>query len=155
MIEFDGKVHFTLLITFVILVCQNQNSYKISSMMNFRKNRLIHWIASLAIAMSALAPAISQAVSLSQHGQGLTMEICSASGSKAGINIQIDDPVVADQAQPCPYCLAQNSTIPAFNANLTFQAPQTLALLPQFFYQSPQRIAVWVTPLSTAPPIQA
>ena len=123
--------------------------------MNFRKNHFIHWIASLAIAMSALAPAMSQAVSLTQHGQGFAMEICSASSPKAVVKIQVDNPVVADQAQPCPYCLAQNSIIPAFNANLTFQAPQTLALLPQLFYQSPQRIAVWVTPLSTAPPIQA
>ena len=123
--------------------------------MSFRKNRLIHWIAAVAIAMSALAPAVSQAVSLAKHGQGFVMEICSASGTKAGVNIQMDDQVLADQMQPCPYCLAQNSTTPALNTNLTFQAPQTLALLPQLFYQSPQRIAVWVTPLSTAPPTQS
>lgn len=124
-------------------------------MMNFRKNRLIHWIASLAIAMSALAPAMSQAVSLTQHGQGFSMEICSASGAKTTVNIQVDDQVLADQAQPCPYCLAQNSIIPALNTSLTFQAPRALALLQQLSYQSPQRIAVWVTPLSTAPPAQA
>jgi hypothetical protein len=123
--------------------------------MNFCKNRLIHWIASLAIALSALAPAFSQAVSLAKHGQGFVMEICSASGPKAAVNIQIDDQVVADQMQPCPYCLAQNSISPALNNNLTFQAPQTLALLPQLLYQSPQRLAVWVTPLSTAPPTQS
>jgi hypothetical protein len=123
--------------------------------MSFRKNRLIHWIASLAIVMSALAPAISQAVSLTQHGQGFSMEICSASGTKAAVNIQMDDQVLVDQVQPCPYCLAENSITPALNTNLTFQAPQTLSLLPQLFYQSPKRIAVWVTPLSTAPPTQA
>jgi hypothetical protein len=44
--------------------------------MNFHKNRLVHRIAALAIAMSALAPAISQAASLAQHGQGFAMEIC-------------------------------------------------------------------------------
>lgn len=123
--------------------------------MNLRKNLLVHWIAALAIAMNALAPAVSQAVSLSNHGQGFAMEICSASGPKAVVNIQIDDEVVADQVQPCPYCLAQNSVTPALNTNLTFQAPQTLSLLPKLFYQSPKRIAVWVSPLSTAPPAQA
>jgi hypothetical protein len=123
--------------------------------MSFRKNCFIHWIASLAIALSALAPAVSQAISLANHGQGFAMEICSASGPKAAVNIQIDDQVVADQMQPCPYCLAQNNTTPALNNNLTFQAPQTLALLPQLFYQSPQRITIWVTPLSTAPPTQS
>jgi hypothetical protein len=123
--------------------------------MYLRKNRLIHWIASLAIAMSALAPAVSQAISPANHGQGFAMEICSASGPKAAVNIQVDNPVVADQIQPCPYCLAQNSITPTFNTSFTFQAPQTLALLPQLFYQSPQRITIWVKPLSTAPPAQA
>jgi len=123
--------------------------------MNFSKNRLIHWIAILAIAMSALAPAVSQAVSLAKHGQGFAMEICSVDGSKMQIDVQTDDQEVADQMQPCPYCVAQNSITPAFNTNLTFKAPQTLALLPQLFYQSPKPLAVWVTPPSAAPPVQA
>ena len=105
--------------------------------------------------MSALAPAMSQAVSLAKHGQGFAMEICSVDGSKLQINVQGEDQEVADQAQPCPYCVAQNSITPSFNANLTFQAPQTLALLPALFYQSPKPLAVWVTPPSAAPPVNA
>ena len=123
--------------------------------MNFRKNRLIHWIAALAIAMSALAPAVSQAVSLAKHGQGFAMEICAADGTKSQINIQSEDQVDLAEAQPCPYCIAHTAITPAFNTNLTFQAPQTLALLPQLFYQSPKPLAVWVTPPSAAPPTQA
>lgn len=123
--------------------------------MNFHKNRLIHWIAALAIAMSALAPSISQAVSLAKHGQGFAMEICSADGAKIQVQIQSEDQEVAEQAQPCPYCLAQSAITPAFNTNLTFQAPQTFALLPQLFYKSPKPLAVWVTPPSAAPPTQA
>ena len=123
--------------------------------MNFHKNRLIHWIAAAAIAMSALAPAVSQAVSLAKHGQGFAMEICSADGNKLQIQVQSDEQEVAEQTQPCPYCVAQNSITPAFNTNLTFQEPQTLALLPQLFYQSPKPLAVWVTPPSAAPPTQA
>jgi hypothetical protein len=123
--------------------------------MNFHKNRLVHWIAAFAIAMSALAPAVSQAVSLAKHGQGFAMEICSVDGSKIQINVQGEDQEVAEQAQPCPYCFAQSAITPAFNTNLTFQAPQTLALLPALFYQSPKPLAVWVTPPSAAPPTQA
>ncbi len=123
--------------------------------MNFRKSRLIHWIAAVAIAMSALAPAVSQAVSLAKHGQGFAMEICSANGAKIAINVLADDQEVADQVQPCPYCIAHTAIAPAFNTSLTFQAPQTLALLPQLFYQSPKPLAVWVTPPSAAPPTQA
>ena len=123
--------------------------------MNFHKNRLVHWIAAIAIAMSALAPAISQAASLAQHGQGFAMEICSVDGSKIQINVQGEDQEVAEQAQPCPYCVAQNSITPAFNTNLTFAAPNSFALLPRLFYQSPKPLAVWVTPPSAAPPTQA
>jgi hypothetical protein len=120
--------------------------------MNFHKNRLVHWIAAVAIAMSALAPAISQAVSIAKHGQGFVMEICSADGNQMQISVQTDEKEVADQAQPCPYCVAQNSITPAFNTNLTFQAPQTLALLPALFYQSPKPLAIWETPPAAAPP---
>ncbi|MBU3558641.1 MULTISPECIES: DUF2946 family protein [unclassified Polynucleobacter] len=123
--------------------------------MNFRKNRLIHWIAAAAIAMSALAPAASQAVSLAKHGQGFAMEICSADGTKSQINVQIEEQADRVEAQPCPYCIAHTAITPAFNTNLTFQAPQTLALLPQLFYQSPKPLTVWVTPPSAAPPTQA
>lgn len=120
--------------------------------MNFSKNRLIHWIAALAIAMSALAPAVSQAVSLVKHGQGFAMEICAADGTKLQINVQSEEQADRAEVQPCPYCIAHAAIIPAFNTNLTFQAPQTLSLLPQLFYQSPKPLAVWVTPPSAAPP---
>ncbi len=123
--------------------------------MKCHKNRLIHWIAAAAIAMSVLAPAVSQAVSLAKHGQGFAMEICSVDGDKIQIQVQGDEQEVAEQVQPCPYCIAQTAITPAFNTNLTFQAPQTLALLPALFYQSPKPLAVWVTPPSAAPPTQA
>ncbi len=123
--------------------------------MNLHRNRLVHWIAAIAIAMSALAPTMSQAVSLAKHGQGFVMEICSAEGNTMQMNLQTDQQEVPEQAQPCPYCVAQSAITPAFNTNLTFQAPQTLALLPALFYQSPKPLAVWVTPPSAAPPVQA
>ena len=123
--------------------------------MNFHKNRLIHWIAAAAIVMSALAPAVSQAVSLAKHGQGFAMEICSADGNKMQVNVQTDDQDVAEQGQPCPYCIAHSAITPALNTNLTFAAPSSFALLPKLFYQSPKPLAVWVTPPSAAPPAQA
>jgi len=124
--------------------------------MNFHKTRLIHWIAAFAIAMSALAPAMSQAVSLAQGGHGFAMEICAVDGSKMEINIQTEGQLdQVEQSQPCPYCLAHSSFPPAFNTNLTFGAPQSFAFLPQLFYQSPKPLATWVTPPSAAPPVQA
>ncbi|QWE17137.1 DUF2946 domain-containing protein [Polynucleobacter sp. AP-Nino-20-G2] len=124
--------------------------------MNFRKNCLVHWIAVLAIVMSALAPSISQAVSVAKHGQGFAMDVCSIDGSKMQIQVAGDD--FADQTQStpsCPYCVGHSSITPAFNTNLSFEAPQNFALLPQLFYQSPKPLAVWVMPPSVAPPTQA
>ena len=124
--------------------------------MNFYKNRLIHWIAAFAIAMSALAPAVSQAVSLAKGGNGFAMEICAMDGSKMQITVELEQSSEqTSQAQPCPYCLAQTAITPAFNTSLTFQAPQSFAFLPQLFYQSPKPLAAWVTPPSAAPPAQA
>jgi len=123
--------------------------------MNFHKSHLVHWITAIAIAMSALAPAVSQAVSLAKHGEGFTMEICSADGNQMQISVQMDDQEVANQMQACPDCVAQSSIIPAFNTNLTFEAPNSFALLPKLFYQSPKPLTVWVTPPSAAPPTQA
>ena len=121
--------------------------------MNFRKNHLIHWIAALAIAMSALAPAVSQAVSLAKHGQGFAMEICAADGTKLQINVQDDERTdLADSMQPCPYCVTHDDVTIAFNANLNIQSDQGLALFPKLFYQSPKRLTVWITPPSAAPP---
>ena len=124
--------------------------------MNFYKNRLIHWIAAFAIAMSALAPAVSQAVSIAKGGHGFAMEICAMDGSKMQITVELEQQTEQSaQAQPCPYCLAQTAITPAFNTNLKFGAPQSFAFLPQLFYQSPKPLAVWVTPPSAAPPAQA
>lgn len=123
--------------------------------MRFSKNRLIHWIAAAAIAMSALAPAASQAISLVKGGHGFVMEICSVDGSKMQIDVQGDDHDLANQMQSCPYCVTHSYVTPPFNTNLTFEAPQSFALLPQLFYQSPKPLTVWVTPPSAAPPAKA
>jgi len=134
--------------------CPNGESDKIP-IMNFHKSRLIHWIAALAIAMSALAPAASQAVSLAKHGQGFVMEICTADGVAMQMIVQGGDQAGDLEAQLCPACLAHVSIAPAFDTNLTFEAPQTLSLLPQLFYQSPKLLTVWLTPPSAAPPRKA
>jgi hypothetical protein len=84
------------------------------------------------------------------------MEICAADGTKSQISIQSPEQAeLTESIQPCPYCITHTAITPAFNTNLTFQAPQSLALLPQLFYQSPKPLAVWVTPPSAAPPTQA
>jgi hypothetical protein len=123
--------------------------------MKLTKNRLIHWMAAFAILMSALAPAVSQAISLAKGNHGFAMEICSVDGSKMKVEVDGDQQDVADQSQHCPYCLSHSVFAPALDSNLTFAVPQSLSLFPQLFYQSPKPLAVWITPPSAAPPSKA
>jgi len=117
--------------------------------MKLRNRKLIHWIAAASIVMSALAPAVSQAISA---GRGISMEICSVDGTKM-IQLQQDGSTQVDQhSQTCPYCITHASIPPAFNTNLKFAAPHSFALLPQLYYQSPQPLFTWFTPPSAAPP---
>ncbi|MBT8543441.1 DUF2946 domain-containing protein [Polynucleobacter paneuropaeus] len=121
--------------------------------MTFRNRKLVHWIAAASILMSALAPAISQAVV--KNANGFAMEVCSTSGSKM-IQMQSDDSGKADvKMQACPYCLAHASITPSFESHLSVDAPQSYALFPALFYQSPKPLANWVSPPSAAPPVQA
>ncbi len=121
----------------------------------FRPSQLIHWIAAASILMSAIAPAVSQAVSVAQNGQGFAMEVCSADGTKTLINVQSEEQADRAEAQSCPYCLVQAVIPPAFETQLQFQDPQQFAFFPALFYQSPKPLAVWVMPPSAAPPASA
>ncbi len=46
------------------------------------KRYFSHWIAILAVLMSSVAPTVSQAVSLAQNGQGISIEVCTTTGIK-------------------------------------------------------------------------
>ena len=71
--------------------------------------KLIHCITALTVAMSSLAPSLSQAIAVAADAQGLTMEICIADGSKLAIDLQTDGK--SEVMLDCPYCVAQtNST---------------------------------------------
>lgn len=122
--------------------------------MVFKASRLIHWIAAASILMGAVAPAVSQAVSVAQHGQGFAMEVCSADGTVQVFGMA--EPT-APQAElnPCSYCLVQALITPAFQTQLQFQDPQQFAFFPALFYQSPKPRFTWIAPPSAAPPTSA
>ena len=121
--------------------------------MTFRNRKLVHWIAAASILMSALAPAISQAVV--KGNTSFAMEVCSTSGSKM-VQMQSDDSGQAEtKMQSCPYCLAHASITPSFKSHTFVDAPQSYAVFPALFYLSPKPLANWVTPPSAAPPVQA
>ena len=117
-------------------------------------SKLIHWITTLAILMSALAPAISQAVALNDISRSLESEICSVAGVKlihvGAINDQSNDH--QSSTEHCPYCVLQANFLPLFNTNLNFSLGQDQDLFPHIYYQSPKPLPSWLILPSRAPP---
>lgn len=118
------------------------------------KRRLTSWIAIFAIAMGSLAPTISQAVSVINHGKGFTVEICTATGQKMVQEIElINEGDQAASSSTCQYCLVNGSfDLPIQYTAYNFKKPEVLALFPQLFYQSPKLRFVWIKLPSQAPP---
>ncbi len=122
--------------------------------MYFIKHRkLIHWIAALAILLGALAPAVSQALSLASNGHGFVVEICTTGGTKMtqviGEEQSSSSPAMGSH---CPYCVVQPIyLLPGISA-FEFVAPQSYATQLLSTYQAPQILSAWVTLPSRAPP---
>ena len=125
--------------------------------MHFIKHRkLVHWIAALAILLGALAPAVSQALSLVSNGQGFVVEICSANGTKMTQVIGDDEssPPPA-MGSHCPYCVVQPIYLLPSISVFEFVAPLSYTAQAQFSYQAPQILSAWVKLPSRAPPSQS
>jgi hypothetical protein len=124
--------------------------------MHFIKHRkFVHWIAALAILLSTLAPAVSQALSLVSNGQGFVVEICTTSGTKMtqviGDEESSSSPAMGSH---CPYCVVQPIyLLPSIGA-FEFVAPQSYATQSQSTYRAPQILAAWVRLPSRAPPTE-
>ena len=122
----------------------------------FKHRKLVHWIAALAILLGALAPAVSQALSLANSGQGFVVEICSSNGSKM-TQVIGDDETSSSPAMGshCPYCVVQPIyLLPSISA-FEFAAPQSYVARSLSSYQAPQILSAWVRLPSRAPPTQS
>ncbi len=125
--------------------------------MRFIKHRkLVHWIAALAILLGALAPAVSQALSLANNGQGFVVEICSSNGSKM-TQVIGDDETSSSPAMGshCPYCVVQPIYLLLSISAFDFAAPQSYVAQSSRLYQAPQILFAWVKLPSRAPPTQS
>ena len=125
-------------------------------MRRFNNHKFTYWIAAWAILMGALAPAISQALSVSQSGKSFAVEVCSANGSKMTQVIGDDEssaPAVMDGH--CPYCVVQPIyLLPSFCA-FEFATPQSYSASSLASYQTLQIQSAWVRLPSRAPPAKS
>ncbi len=117
------------------------------------KRHLSHWIAIIAVLMSSMAPTVSQAVSLAQNGQGISMEVCTTTGVKMTQIIDISDADESAQASvQCPLCVVHGNYALPLNHELSFAKPVNNNIYPQLFYKSPKPLFAWVALPSRAPP---
>lgn len=116
--------------------------------------KLIHWIAIFAIAMSALAPTISQAMSVMKGGQGFVVDICSSSGSKMTqvIGEEGTTPPPAKDGH-CPYCIIQPLYNLALDVSFKFPEQASSERLTLSFTESYRGIVQWISLPSRAPPV--
>ena len=125
--------------------------------MYFIKHRkFVHWIAALAILLGALAPAVSQALSLANSGQGFVVEICSSKGNKM-TQVIGDDETSSSPAMGshCPYCVVQPIyLLPSISA-FEFAAPVSYVAKAQPVYQAHRTSSAWLQLPSRAPPTQS
>ena len=119
----------------------------------FKHHKLVHWIAALAILLGALAPAVSQALSLANSGQGFVVEICSSNGSKM-TQVIGDDGTSSSPAMGshCPYCVVQPIfLLPSISA-FEFVVSSSYLAQAQSDYQAPRTSSAWLKLPSRAPP---
>jgi hypothetical protein len=105
---------------------------------------------------AALAPSISQAMSLSR---GETWaEICSVSGPKF-VKADTGSPLKQQttHVEHCPFCATHAGSFapPPPGASITFATLDTPNTRPTLFYRSPRPLSIWSTAQSRAPPAQA
>ncbi len=138
-------------------------------MQRFRQ-RLHVWIAIFAMAMSALAPAVSRAMGPDEHGRYL-VQLCSANGVE-WVALSAEEAAFygetgavstdSDPAEPslslddCPYCTAQfgNALAPAAQLPQPF-AVAGGAVLPTLFLVAPRPLFAWSPSHPRAPPAHA
>jgi hypothetical protein len=120
------------------------------------KRHLSHWIAAFALLMSSVAPTVTQAFSLAQNGQGISIEICTTTGVKMTQVIDVNDADESSQANvQCPLCVVHGNHAVPLNHELSFAKPVNNNIYPQLFYQSPKPLFAWVALPSRAPPVLA
>ncbi len=132
--------------------------------------RLHVWIAIFAMAMSALAPALSRAMGPDEQGRHL-LPLCSAAGvewvelSAEEAAFYGDTGAVSSESDPgepalalgdCPYCTAQfgNALPPAPQVTQSFSVAGG-TVLPPLFLISPRPLFAWSPSHPRAPPARA
>ena len=122
-----------------------------------RHFRFAAWLATFAILLGALAPAVSQAMTVLGDGNMRWVEVCSASGMQ-WIAVDADDSRNSDSAPSkstasCAYCCphAGATGLPPSPVS-GFAVSDGAALQPLLFFSAPTPLFAWTAASPRAPP---
>ena len=127
------------------------------SMRNILKpNKFIHWLAVIAILMSAVAPTVSQSLSSKTSSLDYTY-VCTASGMKAeALSGDRSKDTQSNHKQAmgdhCGYCVFQGTYFVPTDGSIRFDPSKLASFYPELYYQSPKPLNAWIKLPSQAPP---
>jgi hypothetical protein len=123
-----------------------------------RMRRFTVWIASFAILLATLAPAISHAVTAAKNGNSASWaEICTMNGAKL---VKVADASSSKPAthqvshfEHCPFCLSHAGAfgLPPDN-DLQLPVIVSTRILPPLFYRAHRPLFAWTAAQPRAPP---
>lgn len=120
------------------------------------------WIASFAILMAALAPALAQAVSgVGGDREGRSLEVCTLAGVKhVPLAGAAADPAGDDAPmltpEHCPYCSVHfGAFLPVRTAAAELAVQPARQLVPSPYLHAPRPLLAWAVPAPRAPPARA
>ena len=129
--------------------------------MNSRKNRIVHWIAALAVAMSSLAPTVSKVIAAERIDSSL-VEVCTTEGTKWLTASELGQVALAghdqapssahDHGGDCPYCNLQATKFLS-SVVQSCATVKSVELFPPLLYQAPKPLFAWALQPARAPPL--
>lgn len=117
------------------------------------KRSMLHlWIAILAILFSALAPAISQALTKTERYLGLG-EICTVKGVSSTDQAPAKSDPLTHHMKNCPYCATHGGSFALLPpALLSVQVLDGHDLYPPLYYRAPAPLFNWAAAQPRGPP---
>lgn len=120
--------------------------------------RMLAGIAVLVMSVTALAPALANA--LGQSSPVMWVELCSAEGTKrvaldtSGAPVDATHQSANHVSEHCPFCHIEHAqvTLPPTPDPVVPQT-QALAEFPDLFYAAPRRMHAWAPSRSRGPPV--
>lgn len=126
------------------------------------RQRFTAWIASFAILLGALVPAVSQLMAAAGGDEARWLEVCTVAGTElVSVAVEHGDRSQDGKHAPamgehCPYCFTHAGSFGLPPADLpVFALAGGADVLPPLYYAAPRPLFAWAGSQPRAPPLSA